>query len=177
MHISYNNTVVHVCENDAIVIEDDTRVNTAPHETTILKSITEFCKPIVSSLFQSIKTLIESQDIRYSLMISRESLQWQGLVEHLPSLLPEHTSPNNSDPTSASCRVHISMLFLVKSLAGNVGNMSATCRQHVKKSPNLGWHACRCQHKKYPDTRILRRKSPTKCRYCSTYRYCNPHLL
>jgi hypothetical protein len=55
--------------------------------------------------------------------------------------------------------------------------MSVTRRQRVKKLPNLGWHACRCWHKKYPDTRILCRKSPTNCRYCSTYRYCNPHLL
>jgi hypothetical protein len=48
---------------------------------------------------------------QYSLMISRESLQWQGLVTHLPSLLPERTSPKNSDPMSASRRVHISGLY------------------------------------------------------------------
>ncbi len=60
-------------------------------------------------------------------------------------------------------------------LAGNVGNMSATYRGHVEKLPNLGQHACWCQHKKYVDTRILHQKSPTNCRYCSTYRYCSTH--
>ncbi len=51
--IPYNGTVVHICKNNAIVIEEDTRVNTALHKATILKSITEFCNPIVSSLLQS----------------------------------------------------------------------------------------------------------------------------
>ncbi len=51
----------------------------------------------------------------------------------------------------------------------------ATCRQRVKKLPNLGRHATFCRHKKYPDTRILRQKSPTNCRYCSTYRYCSKY--
>jgi hypothetical protein len=48
---------------------------------------------------------------QYSLMISRESLQWQGLVEHLSSLLPDCMSPNNSDPMSASRHVQISMIY------------------------------------------------------------------
>jgi hypothetical protein len=68
MCISYDDTVVHVCENDAIVIEEDTRDNTALHKTMILKSITEFCKQIVSGLLQSIKTLIESQDKRFAIL-------------------------------------------------------------------------------------------------------------
>ncbi len=62
---------------------------------------------------------------------------------------------------------------VVGSLAGSVGDMLATRRQHVIKLPNSGQHANFCQHKKYPDTRILRRKSPTNCRYCSRYRYCS----
>ncbi len=53
--------------------------------------------------------------------------------------------------------------------------MSATCRQGVKKLPNLGRHACWCQHKKYRDTRILRWKSPTNRRYCTMYRYCSTY--
>jgi hypothetical protein len=60
-------------------------------------------------------------------------------------------------------------------LAGNVGNMSATRRQRVKMSPNLGRHVCWCQHKNHPDTRILHQKSPTYCRYCSMYRYCSTY--
>jgi hypothetical protein len=60
-------------------------------------------------------------------------------------------------------------------LAGNVGNMSATCRQRVKKSLNLVRHATFCRHKKYPDIRILCWKSPTNFRYCSMYRYCSTY--
>jgi hypothetical protein len=60
-------------------------------------------------------------------------------------------------------------------LAGNVGDMLVKRWRCVKKLPNLGQHATFCQHKKYPDTRILRQKSPTNCRYCSTYRYCNTY--
>jgi hypothetical protein len=48
---------------------------------------------------------------QYSSMISRESLQWQESVKHLPSLLPERTSPINSGPTSAFRRVHTSVLY------------------------------------------------------------------
>ncbi len=62
-------------------------------------------------------------------------------------------------------------------LAGNVGDMSATFWGRVEMSPILGCHACWCQHKNHPNRRILHRKSPTNCRYCMTYRYCNLHLL
>ena len=47
----------------------------------------------------------------YSSMISRESLQQQESVKHLPSLLPERMSPSNSGPTSAFCRAHTSVLY------------------------------------------------------------------
>ncbi len=57
----------------------------------------------------------------------------------------------------------------------NVGNMWATRRRRVKKLPNLGRHACWCRRKKYPDTKILRQKLPTNCRFCSTYRYCSTY--
>ncbi len=53
----------------------------------------------------------------------------------------------------------------------HVGNMSATCQKVAK----LGRHACLCRHKKYLDTRILNRKSPINCRYCSTYRFCSTY--
>ncbi len=48
---------------------------------------------------------------QYSLMMSRESLQWQESVKDLPSLLPERTSPSNPGPTSAFRRVHTSVLY------------------------------------------------------------------
>jgi hypothetical protein len=47
------------------------------------------------------------------------------------------------------------------SLAGNVGNMSAKCRQYVKMLMNLGIFACGCRHQNLPDTRFLCRKIPT----------------
>jgi hypothetical protein len=37
-------------------------------------------------------------------------------------------------------------------LAGNVGNMSATCSRHVKILPIFAQNACQCQHKNSPDT-------------------------
>ena len=48
---------------------------------------------------------------QYSLMISRESLQWQESLKHLPSLLLEHTSPSDSGLTSAFHRLHTSVLY------------------------------------------------------------------
>jgi hypothetical protein len=47
------------------------------------------------------------------------------------------------------------------SLAGNVGDMSATCQQLVKMSMNLGIFACGCRHQNSPDTRFLCQKLPT----------------
>jgi hypothetical protein len=52
---------------------------------------------------------------QYSLTISHESLQWQGSVKHLPSLLLEHTSTKISGPMSAYCHVHINAIMLVES--------------------------------------------------------------
>ncbi len=49
----------------------------------------------------------------------------------------------------------------VTSLAGNVGDMSATCRRHVEMSMNLGIFACGCRHQNSPDTRFLCWKLPT----------------
>jgi hypothetical protein len=46
-------------------------------------------------------------------------------------------------------------------LAGNVGDMSATCWQHVEMSINLGIFACGCRHQNSPDTRFLCQKLPT----------------
>ena len=52
---------------------------------------------------------------QYSLMISRESLQWQESVKHLPSLLPEHMPPSNSGPTSASAVCTQACFMLIES--------------------------------------------------------------
>ncbi len=46
-------------------------------------------------------------------------------------------------------------------LAGNVGDMSAKCRQYVKMSMNLGIFGCWCQHRNSPDTRFLCQKFTT----------------
>jgi hypothetical protein len=59
--------------------------------------------------------------------------------------------------------------FAVDCLAGNVGNMSATRRQRVKMLPILGQHACRCQHKNDPDTKILCQGLPTLPTYSVSY--------
>ena len=58
MCVSYNDTVIHICENDAVVIKENTWVNAALHKSTILKSIS-----VLPGLLQSIKTLVKSQDI------------------------------------------------------------------------------------------------------------------
>jgi hypothetical protein len=55
----------------------------------------------------------------------------------------------------------IKSIGAVLRLAGNVGNMSTTCWQHVEMSMNLGIFACGCQHQNSPDTKFLCQKLPT----------------
>jgi hypothetical protein len=51
--------------------------------------------------------------------------------------------------------------LLPVALAGNIGDMLATCRQHVKMLMNLGIFACGCRLQNSPDTRFLGQKLPT----------------
>jgi hypothetical protein len=99
-------------------------------------------------------------------------MAWNSLSLSSPYITTLESSLAYSPPIMAAKHLNLPP---VPSLAGNVGNMSATRRRRFKKLPNLGRHATFCQHKKYPDTRILRRKSPTNCRYRSTYRYCSTY--
>jgi hypothetical protein len=61
MRVSYDNAIVQVGEDGAFMPKENARVDITLHETTILMSIAKFYEPIVSSLFQAIKTFIELQ--------------------------------------------------------------------------------------------------------------------
>ncbi len=68
------------------------------------------------------------------------------------------------DVTSILIKLNLPSLldkFPMKALAGNVGNMLATCWRHVEMSMNLGIFACECQHQNSSDTRYLCQKLPT----------------
>ncbi len=56
--VTNNDAIVHLCEYNASLTKENTRINTDWNNTTIYKTIAQFCKPIVTCLLQTVKTLV-----------------------------------------------------------------------------------------------------------------------
>jgi hypothetical protein len=60
---SEDNTIINICENNAVLLKEDTFINLTLDKVTSDKPFTELLEPVVASLLEAIKALVQFENV------------------------------------------------------------------------------------------------------------------
>ncbi len=71
LQISYQDTIIHISEDNALVTKEDAGINAALNKTAVLETVTQLGKLVIPCLLKLINTLISLENVEFLVLIVR----------------------------------------------------------------------------------------------------------